>query len=67
MPLMTHGKATAKNFAYSSEKPKINETEGALQRRWALAGERLRSTVAQFMQYEGLCRDAPLMGRRTLF
>jgi hypothetical protein len=24
MPLMTHGKATAKNFAYSSGKPVVN-------------------------------------------
>ena len=27
VPLMTHSKATAKNFAYSSGKPQINATK----------------------------------------
>jgi hypothetical protein len=41
--------------------------EGAPQRWWALTGERLRSTVAQFMQYEDYIGTLLYWEERTLF
>ena len=41
--------------------------EGAPQRWWALTGKRLRSTVAQFMQYENYIGTLLYWEERTLF